>query len=356
MVDFRYVGKLRFWCQKVLPLVYDDSLSYYEALCKICAKLNETIEQLNALADDVTELEGRVSKNEADIQRLKDTYGRLEALVEQFLIDVEARFNELEGLLTARIDLLSRRVDNKLDDVDRRLANAENKIDTEIARMKADFDLQTVRLDRRIDELTLQLQGLINARLEQLDKEFRAVINQQIIVLHEEIERVEGEVKAWVEAKLEEFLRNLPDVQNVLVYDPTSDRTELVKIQVAIDNIFFKYRYGSLTAHELDHLNYNCEQLDHFFVDYVPRGLTCYQWDILARKYVWTDPKVMTYHPKTGALVLDREVDIFNTDLLRVAGSWNCTEFDEMLPDVNTFEALELSAYVVDWFSNSRIA
>ena len=32
------VGRLapfRFWCQKVLPLVYDDSLSYNELLCKV---------------------------------------------------------------------------------------------------------------------------------------------------------------------------------------------------------------------------------------------------------------------------------------------------------------------------------
>ena len=29
-----------FWCQKVLPLVYDDSLSYYELLCKVVDYIN----------------------------------------------------------------------------------------------------------------------------------------------------------------------------------------------------------------------------------------------------------------------------------------------------------------------------
>lgn len=33
----------KFYCQKVLPAVYDDSLSYYEVLCKLGAKLNELI-------------------------------------------------------------------------------------------------------------------------------------------------------------------------------------------------------------------------------------------------------------------------------------------------------------------------
>ena len=38
------IRKLRFYCHKVLPLVYDDSLSYYEVLCKVVNKINEIIE------------------------------------------------------------------------------------------------------------------------------------------------------------------------------------------------------------------------------------------------------------------------------------------------------------------------
>ena len=34
---------VRVWVQKVLPLVYDDSLSYYELLNKVVAKVNEVI-------------------------------------------------------------------------------------------------------------------------------------------------------------------------------------------------------------------------------------------------------------------------------------------------------------------------
>ena len=50
------VDKLRFWCQKVLPLVYDDSLSYYEFLCKVVAKLNEMIDFINSLPDEYKDL------------------------------------------------------------------------------------------------------------------------------------------------------------------------------------------------------------------------------------------------------------------------------------------------------------
>ena len=47
------IEKIRFWCQTVLPTVYDDSLSYYECLCKFAEKLNEIVAFVNELAYDI---------------------------------------------------------------------------------------------------------------------------------------------------------------------------------------------------------------------------------------------------------------------------------------------------------------
>ena len=46
----------RFWCQKVLPLVYDDSLSYYELLCKVVDYLNKTMTDVDLLSNDYVKL------------------------------------------------------------------------------------------------------------------------------------------------------------------------------------------------------------------------------------------------------------------------------------------------------------
>ena len=46
----------RFWCQKVLPLVYDDSLSYYEVLCKVVDYINKLIETDREIIVDVEAL------------------------------------------------------------------------------------------------------------------------------------------------------------------------------------------------------------------------------------------------------------------------------------------------------------
>lgn len=40
------------YCQKILPLTYDDSLSYYEAVCKLTSKMNEIIANINDHLED----------------------------------------------------------------------------------------------------------------------------------------------------------------------------------------------------------------------------------------------------------------------------------------------------------------
>lgn len=56
MGNYRSLQPFRYWCQKVLPLVYDDSLSYYELLCKVVDYLNKTMEDVETLHGDVTNL------------------------------------------------------------------------------------------------------------------------------------------------------------------------------------------------------------------------------------------------------------------------------------------------------------
>lgn len=47
----------RFWCYKVLPLVYDDSLSYYEVLCKVVDYINKLIAQDKIFGTELTKLQ-----------------------------------------------------------------------------------------------------------------------------------------------------------------------------------------------------------------------------------------------------------------------------------------------------------
>ena len=56
MNNFNSMKPFRFWCQKVLPLVYDDSLSYYELLCKVVDYINNIIKNENELNESIISL------------------------------------------------------------------------------------------------------------------------------------------------------------------------------------------------------------------------------------------------------------------------------------------------------------
>ena len=49
-----------FWCQKVMPAVLDNSLSFYEVLCKLTAKLNAAIETINGHSELITTMQSEI--------------------------------------------------------------------------------------------------------------------------------------------------------------------------------------------------------------------------------------------------------------------------------------------------------
>lgn len=99
----------RFWCQKVLPLVYDDSLSYYELLSKVIAYLNNTMENVSELGEAYQQLEDFLNHyldshniEQAVNDRLDEMVedGTLDDIISQVLND---KFNAYTTATNARI-------------------------------------------------------------------------------------------------------------------------------------------------------------------------------------------------------------------------------------------------------------
>lgn len=57
MIDY-----LRMWCYKVIPLVYDDSLSYYENLCKVVEYLNQVVAQQKIFGNELEQLQSAINQ------------------------------------------------------------------------------------------------------------------------------------------------------------------------------------------------------------------------------------------------------------------------------------------------------
>ena len=80
-LNYNNRGSFVFWAQKVIPLVYDNSLSYYETLCKVVDYLNNVIEN--------------VDKTEVNLDQLHGAYDELESYVNHYFdnLDVQDEIN-----------------------------------------------------------------------------------------------------------------------------------------------------------------------------------------------------------------------------------------------------------------------
>lgn len=133
----------RIFIPKIVPLVYDDTLSYYEFLCKVLNKMNEAIEVLNALGLRVDDLEAAVNQ----IQEIVNTIdGRLTA-VEGDVITIKSNITNINNAIT--------NINNSIDGINNQLSeivtSVENNTDSINQINSAISDIQ----DSLVDVATL---------------------------------------------------------------------------------------------------------------------------------------------------------------------------------------------------------
>lgn len=75
--------KFRFWCFKVLPLVYDDELSYYEVICKCVEYINNLIENDKAISNDVEQLKQEMKQVQEWINNYDTSFA--ESIIREYL-------------------------------------------------------------------------------------------------------------------------------------------------------------------------------------------------------------------------------------------------------------------------------
>lgn len=95
-----------FWCYSVLPLVYDDSLTYYEVICKI-------IDYVNAMREDEKALAQVVQKYGLDLATMQTEVDKVMKELEDF---------KNGKALGVYIDALSKWIDKNLQELVGRIA------------------------------------------------------------------------------------------------------------------------------------------------------------------------------------------------------------------------------------------
>lgn len=129
-----------YWCFKVLPLVYDGSLSYYEVLCRITEYLNNIINDVKNMGGDVNEIKGEIEVINAEIERLSGAVDGTVSDVSSLKVRCDALENGMRSVGSS-IDTLFQRTDSLGEDVSEL---AEDLHETELAVEGVRTDLESV--------------------------------------------------------------------------------------------------------------------------------------------------------------------------------------------------------------------
>lgn len=83
------INNFRFWCQKVLPLVYDDSLSYYEVLCKLADGFKKLLELEEQNAKDIDSLQSAMEMVQQELEQIRNgDYAWLQTIIQNAIKNV----------------------------------------------------------------------------------------------------------------------------------------------------------------------------------------------------------------------------------------------------------------------------
>lgn len=151
MGTYTELKPFRFWCQKVLPLVYDDSLSYYEVLCKVVDFLNKTMEDVGVLHDDVEALNTAYQQLQAyvndyfstlDVQQeinhkldIMAADGTLDALLLPYFNAYKAEINQIIAGQNTNINNFKLQVNDTISQQNQRISTQDSNISTLTSRM-----------------------------------------------------------------------------------------------------------------------------------------------------------------------------------------------------------------------------
>lgn len=113
--NYKKTSPFKFFCQRVMPLVYDESLSYYELLCKTVDYLNNVIADLSTV--------------ETNTDELLNAYNQLQSYVNEYFsaLDIQTEINNKldamveDGTLENVLNRFAKPLSDRMDTLEERM-------------------------------------------------------------------------------------------------------------------------------------------------------------------------------------------------------------------------------------------
>ena len=227
------VDKFNFWCQKVLPTIYDDSLSYYEAICKMATYLNATIEQVNEFQKMIDALPETILNSEEFQQMLTDA-------------------------VDGKIDAMYKVVQDALDAFETEQTAFENQVNESNAAFQQQVNADNTRFKDDVNTANNQFKQEVNTKLtgyETSNAQFKQEVNTKLTGY----ETSDAQFKQEVNTKLTGYETDNAAFKQQVNADNTKFKNDVnaantqFKNEVNTSNTQFKQQVNTqLTGYEAD--------------------------------------------------------------------------------------------------------
>lgn len=153
MIDFTKIPNIHYWTQRVLPCVFDESLSYVEKINKLEEEFNNLINDYNKFGQNVvTEIntfeEETTNQINSFVQQVTDE-------ITTFKNDITNQINTFETNLTARQNAFEARILELTQDF-------ETTINNDIATFKQTITTQQQQFETRVNNDINTMQEVVN--------------------------------------------------------------------------------------------------------------------------------------------------------------------------------------------------
>lgn len=195
------------------------------------------------------------------------------------------------------------------------------------------------QVQQALGELILEL-GALEAALNQL----RIDLQREMIDLRSGYQAADMALKFWLEARLEQFKNEIPDLTTVNVWNPV--RGSITSIQICVNDLYNISRTGALTAYEYDSMELTAAEYDA--LDLSAYDYDNYARDILGQSGVFKNPYYYMYSPFTGDYVPITTV-INELAFLHRSDALTAAEYDALQLTAADYDAEDITAYDYDW-------
>ena len=208
--DTNHFHHLRFWVQHVLPLVYDDSLSYYEFLAKVCKYLNHTIDDVKQLAEAYNQFEVDVN---ATLKKYEEDYHALKEEINHQFDDLETEFNgkfdELKEDYNTKFEQLRREFEQKFTELTTQLTNTLTQMFNDYSStLNAQFENYTTKTDKAIADFEENINNQFDEHKQDINKqfeEFKTALQQDVEEYKSELDTKFNDYKTSLDNTINDF-------------------------------------------------------------------------------------------------------------------------------------------------------